>query len=223
MASSHILRETVGDVTECPICTETMVDPRLLPCIHTFCFICLDQLWERKQPGVTVPCPVCRTEVVIPVEGVSSLPKNFFVEKLIGAQELSKSENSTESICDLHEGKRLEIYCLECEVAVCTICFITEHTRHECSDMQSVAGDLMKRMKSNIEEARVVFAEADDQSKTMTSLMEDFEVSVREARSKIIETGQNMKQLVDKHVQSLLDHLEIEKAKKLEELKNATG
>ena len=87
---SNILHETVGDVTECPICTETMVDPRVLSCIHTFCFKCLDQLWKDKQPGVKVPCPMCRTEVVIPVKGVSSLQKNYFVDKLVGAQMLSK-------------------------------------------------------------------------------------------------------------------------------------
>ena len=218
MASSNILRETVGDVTECPICTETMVDSRVLPCIHTFCFKCLDQLWKYKQPGVKVPCPMCRTEFVIPVEGISSLSKNFFVEKLVGAQTLSKSENvavmcdiclaneeeeTCESVsekfciecqqhmckrclkfhssmnsskthqviptgskstatmaqyleinCTLHKGKRIEIYCLECEVAVCTICFVTKHNRHECSDVQSVADGLKKRIKSNIEETR---------------------------------------------------------------------
>ena len=260
-----------------------MVDPRVLPCIHTFCFKCLDQLWKDKQPGVKVPCPMCRTEVVIPVEGVSSLPKNFFVEKLAGAQKLSKSENAavmcdicmanednvtSESvsekfciecqqhmckrclkfhrsmnsskahqvipigskstatmeavqypgtICALHKGKGIEIYCLECQVAVCTICFITKHNRHECSDIQSVAEDLKKRIRSNIEETRGIVVEADKQSKTLKKLMEDFEVSVKEAQSKIIEAGEKMKQLVDMHVQALLGELQDEKIKKVKE------
>ena len=226
---------------------------------------------------------MCRTEVVIPVEGVSSLPKNFFVEKLVGAQTLSKRENvavmcdiclanednvTSESVsekfcidcqqnickrclkfhssmnstkshqliptenkstttmetvqypgtsCALHKGKGLEIYCLECEVAVCTICFITKHNRHECSDIQSVADDLKKRIKSNIEEIRSIVVEADKQSKTLKKLMEDYGVSVKEAQSKIIEAGEKMKQLVDQHVQALLAELEGERMKKVKE------
>ena len=129
MASSNILRETVGDVTECPICTETMVDPRVLPCIHTFCFKCLDQLWKDKQPGVKVPCPMCRTEVVNPVEGVSSLQKNFFVEKLVGAQKLSKRENVAVmcDICLANEDNVTsesvsEKFCIECQQHICKRC-----------------------------------------------------------------------------------------------------
>ena len=217
MASSKRLRETVGDVTECPICTETMVDPRVLPCIHTFCFKCLDQLWKGKQPGVKVPCPMCRKELEIPVEGVSSLQKHFVVGKLIRAQELSKCENSTEKRCSLHKGKTLDIYCLECGVAVCTICFIAEHTRHACSDIQSVAEDFKQRIKLSIEVTRGIVVEADYQSKTLKKLMEDFEVSVVEAQSKIIETGEKMKQRVDQHVQDLLEELENERAKKSKE------
>ena len=194
MATSRSLQETVGDVTECPICTESMVDPRQLPCIHTFCLKCLDQLWKDKQPGVRVPCPLCRTEVVIPVEGVSSLPKNFFIEKLVEAQKVSETEHAVvrcdiclkheapdisasvseifcteceqhmckmclkwhslmnttskhhviptgsklivaerwlyfpEARCHSHKGKEIDIYCMECKAAVCTICFITQRS-----------------------------------------------------------------------------------------------
>ena len=281
MASSKLLRETVGDVTECPICTETMVDPRVLPCIHTFCFKCLDQLWKGKQPGVKVPCPLCRTEVVIPVEGVSSLQKNFFVEKLLGAQKLSKSKNvpvmcdicsanednvTSESVsekfcvecqqhickrclkfhssmsatkthqvipigskstttmaeyqetsCALHKMEKIKIYCLECKVAVCTVCFITKHNRHECSDVQSVVEDLKKRIKSDIQETRGIVAETDNESKTLNKLMEKFGVRVREVQSKIIDSGEKIKHLVDQNVQALLEELEDERSKKVKE------
>ena len=35
MESSPMLR--ADDATECPICTEVLADPRVLPCIHTYC------------------------------------------------------------------------------------------------------------------------------------------------------------------------------------------
>ena len=154
---------------------------------------------------------------MIPVEGVSSFPKNFVVGKLIRAQELSKGDNSTEKSCSLHKGKALDIYCLECRVAVCTICFIAEHTRHACSDIQSVAEDFKQRIKSNIEGTRGFVVEADTQSKTLKKLMVDFEVSVTETQFKIIDAGENMKQLMDQHVQALLKELEDERRKKVKE------
>ena len=119
--------------------------------------------------------------------------------------------------CAVHKGKGIEIYCLECKVAVCTICFITKHRRHESSDVQSVAEDLKKRIKSNIEETRGIAVEADNQSKTLQKLMEDFEVSVKKAQSEIIEAGEKMKQLVDQHMQALLEELEDERSKKVKE------
>ena len=117
--------------------------------------------------------------------------------------------------CAAHKGKGIEIYCLECKVAVCTICSITKHNRHECSDIQSVGDDLKKRIRSNIEDIRGIVVGADKQSKTLKKLMEGFEVSVKEAQSKIIESGENMKQLVDQHVQALLGELDDERTRKV--------
>ena len=44
-----MLHEIVGDVTECPICAEVIVDSKVLPCIHTFCLKCLKGFLERQN------------------------------------------------------------------------------------------------------------------------------------------------------------------------------
>ena len=92
-----------------------------------------------------------------------------------------------------------------------------KHNRHECSDIQSVAEDLKKRIKSDIQETRGIVVEADNQSKTLKKLMEKFGVRVKEVQSKIIDSGEKIKQLVDKHVQALLEELEDERSKKVKE------
>ena len=52
MASSNILRETVGDVTECPICTETMVDPRVATSMHSHVLLQMSgSVVERQTTG----------------------------------------------------------------------------------------------------------------------------------------------------------------------------
>ena len=77
MAASSSLLEQINDITECSVCAEMMVDPKMLPCIHTFCFKCLDQHWKDKQSGDKVPCPLCRKEFEIPTGGIGNLQSNI--------------------------------------------------------------------------------------------------------------------------------------------------
>ena len=50
----------LDDITECPICTEVYTDPRVLPCVHTYCLKCIEKYSEDKQPGDELACPLCR-------------------------------------------------------------------------------------------------------------------------------------------------------------------
>ena len=132
MASSKMLNEVIGDVTECSICTEEIKDSKVLPCVHTFCRKCLEQLWKDKKPGDKVPCPVCRMEFDIPTGGVAELPKNFFVEKLLDAQKCQLNMSTSDVTCDICSSLRnennkviisaAEKHCLDCEQNLCSHC-----------------------------------------------------------------------------------------------------
>ena len=76
------------------------MDSKVLPCIHTFCLKCLEEFWKDKKPRDQVPCPLCRTPFNIPEGGLSDLPKNYFVEKLLEAQKLSNINQSIPT-CDI--------------------------------------------------------------------------------------------------------------------------
>lgn len=72
-------------ITTCPICCETLKDPRLLPCQHTFCLPCLQRLAHRKQSDLAseITCPLCRATVAAPRGDVTALPVNEFARGLI--------------------------------------------------------------------------------------------------------------------------------------------
>jgi hypothetical protein len=91
----------LDDITECPICTEVYTDPRVLPCIHTYCLKCLTTWGKDKLRGEKVACPLCMKDVEIPAGGFNELPKNFFVQKLIDAKSLSGSQSSRVKLCDI--------------------------------------------------------------------------------------------------------------------------
>ncbi|XP_033732862.1 uncharacterized protein LOC117322198 [Pecten maximus] len=58
-----------SEITDCPICLDTFERPKALPCLHTFCFECLDSFIAEKadksifrMPITSFPCPICRRD-----------------------------------------------------------------------------------------------------------------------------------------------------------------
>ena len=141
----------VNELTECSICTEVFTDPRVLPCQHTFCLKCLVNYGKNRPPGDDMPCPLCRKEFTIPDDGFSGMQKNFIVEKLLSARQLSAGEEagSIPATCDTHKDKEMEMFCLECELAICVKCYTESHKTHDCSDIEKVSADRRKQVKSD--------------------------------------------------------------------------
>ena len=122
------------DMTECSICTEVFTDPRVLPCIHTFCLNCLLNYGKDKHPGDDMPCPLCRKEFTIPDDGFSGIQKNFFMEKLVSARKLSAGEEAGQIVCDVcssdeerpceatSAAKPATKHCFQCQQNYCDQC-----------------------------------------------------------------------------------------------------
>jgi len=144
--------QTLDEVTECPICTEIFTDPRVLPCIHTYCLKCIESYGVNKKPGDKLSCPLCRKESVVPSGGLSELPRNFFVNKLLHVREISSTvELKTHSlVCDVcSHGERVNkkvpiatIYCIECRDKLCESYAVVHKNLKSCqSHATIVIGD----------------------------------------------------------------------------------
>lgn len=49
----------LADAVMCSICLESFVEARVLPCVHSFCTKCLEDLVDEQQ---MITCPECRQE-----------------------------------------------------------------------------------------------------------------------------------------------------------------
>ena len=122
------LIDEVKELTECSICTEMFRNPKILPCLHTFCLECLQQYGAGKEDGDLMSCPMCRKEFNVPTGGLSKLSANFFVDRLITAQSAATvaSQHKVEE-CDVClTGEQLKVtassFCKECHKNLCDAC-----------------------------------------------------------------------------------------------------
>src|SRR6218665_2403445 len=90
------------ELTDCCICLKTFTDPRTLPCIHTFCFQCLHEMFDKsdKKPGVEIQCPMCRSKSTLPIDGVQGIQKNFFMAGLIEVRSALNQSMTAIITCD---------------------------------------------------------------------------------------------------------------------------
>ena len=111
---------------ECPLCLETVKDPKTLPCLHSFCLLCLDKhaLYARRQLQTTIKCPVCLTCFQIP-EGdtFGDLPTSFHLNRLVDLLALRDGSEEAQRCSSCDENNTATCYCFVCQNFLCASCF----------------------------------------------------------------------------------------------------
>ncbi|KAK2840171.1 hypothetical protein Q5P01_013911 [Channa striata] len=133
--------ELVNPRALCNRCKRLYRDPKILPCLHTFCSDCIEQLepfsaCPRGSGGdaVTVLCPDCDSEVDIPLLGAAGLTTDHlaldevFLETLVTDGPLG---------CDLCGEGGAESRCEVCCVNLCEFC-CKAHRRQKRTASHSV-------------------------------------------------------------------------------------
>ncbi|CAH1233596.1 TRIM3 [Branchiostoma lanceolatum] len=126
----------------CPVCMLHFQDPKVLPCLHTFCKKCLEEWATKQQP---LECPTCRTQVSLPDQGVNGLRTNFYVNKLL---DFATAKKGTEPgvPCQVCEGGQGEAksWCTDCAVLLCESCTTMHHKIPGTRDHELVSQEVMK-------------------------------------------------------------------------------
>ena len=111
----------------CPVCLDTFKDPTILiGCGHTYCRGCLKNLIGNAGRNA-IMCPECRGITKLDRHGVRTLPPNVTIKKLLSD---SKDLATRGLHCSFHEFAKRDIYCEDCEILLCPLCFSDGHTTH---------------------------------------------------------------------------------------------
>ncbi|XP_069079382.1 E3 ubiquitin-protein ligase TRIM56-like [Pleurodeles waltl] len=119
---SEVLRE---DYLSCKICYELFRTPKLLPCLHTYCQQCLEQLVTKGS----LNCPECRIKVSVK-DGVKNLKSNFFINSLLELLQPKQTNDLECSVCATAKKHLTAVSrCLDCHDFLCQSCSLG----HGCS------------------------------------------------------------------------------------------
>ena len=276
------------ELLECSICQEAFNDPRQLPCIHTFCFGCLEKLRASNQHEDEVICPFCRRNWKLPSDGVNGLPKNFFIEKVrevtnilvisrshceicSSEEESNKLKNVDllfycidcrqhmcghccknkhskfrviknhqlidlkkggdhfneltrkldQNLCDNHESENIKMFCLDCELAICMICYVENHSQHKCSDVIKVCEEFRDQLHQSIVLVSEYKKECTEIQRDLGQKNDHLFADIASCESRIVEAIQTLLQLIYSHAGKLIEGLNELKLAKLRETKTS--
>ena len=118
----YCLCSSMADVT-CEKCDEYYKDPRMLPCLHTYCLCCLEKELESQT---VLHCPNCKEEVTLSKNGVSDLPQDLHMANQAEIARISEKVEDTNEHCEAcrrsdTSGKAVA-FCIDCKEFLCKIC-----------------------------------------------------------------------------------------------------
>ncbi|KAJ8032737.1 E3 ubiquitin-protein ligase TRIM56 [Holothuria leucospilota] len=121
--AENVIQSLSKDFVHCDICREPYNEPKMLPCLHSFCIQCLEQ-WARNTHARPLSCPTCRRTVDLPSTGVNGLPNIFFLvslmERLEEAKQISKQDKYCN--CNICRNKIGTMFCVDCKMHICQDC-----------------------------------------------------------------------------------------------------
>uniref|UniRef100_A0A3Q4HLE1 RING-type E3 ubiquitin transferase n=1 Tax=Neolamprologus brichardi TaxID=32507 RepID=A0A3Q4HLE1_NEOBR len=134
------------DLDTCPVCHLSFhsKEPKLLPCLHTFCGRCLplpSRNLDVTEPSVSqinvIRCPVCRQECM-----AADVVDNMFVKESFEAPS-STVERAVQLCMTCDDNTEAAGFCVECVEYLCTTC-VEAHQRVKFTK------DHMIRQKSEV-------------------------------------------------------------------------
>ena len=110
----------------CEKCDKYYEDPRMLPCLHSFCLGCLEKELETQETQSSLHCPSCKEKVTLSENGVSDLPQDLHKANEAEITRISEKVEDADEMCEVcgrtdTTGKAVA-YCIECKEYLCKFC-----------------------------------------------------------------------------------------------------
>jgi len=177
-----------------------------------------DEATEVKV--ATVYCVECQQKLC---QACEEDHKKFKVTRRHQTLELGNESLSLKlplSTCKTHVDKYLEIYCFDCKMVICIMCYINSHNKHKCSNVNAVADEFRERMTTDVGKITAGVDKCRDMLTKIEKEKNDFIEQFAKAGVEISEKAEQLKQMIDVHKEKLMNELSAMKQKRLKEIES---
>jgi len=118
----------LAEEVKCVVCFEYMEEPRTLPCGHSICASCLDNMVNStfSKNMEIVRCPICMSNHPLPHKWIRNFNLAHITEKL--------KQIKLSNICAECNDSSCNAYCQACHVFLCTDCHKKVHQDHSLEE-----------------------------------------------------------------------------------------
>ncbi|XP_035699114.1 tripartite motif-containing protein 3-like [Branchiostoma floridae] len=218
-ATPSSLGEQICEELSCSICLELFTRPKVLPCQHTFCQDCLQDITGRK---LYVKCPNCRRQVRLPNQGVAGLPDCHIVANMCDKLQqqstlVPREERQSGNRCSFHPCEVPKLYCNQCNKPVCTECLDEVHNSHNTITLKKALRERKEPVQELITEGRNIL-------ETYVSFLKNLKEKEKTLDRQKQETDNSIIQAYNQEVQKVAekkDHLLFQEEEKYKKKKEA--
>ena len=172
----HNLHEEVS----CSVCMSPFTEPKILPCFHTFCLHCLNELQRTSGKHGEITCPECRRKFQVPGSGYpKDLPANFRMNSLLDVMAIQKCNVAGVKCGNCEKTSAQSFYCFKCCAFWCDDCIAAHNIIRANKDHKVLAiKDFQDQDIENVLRRPVFCQKEHHENKKLKFFCKDCEVAI---------------------------------------------
>ena len=176
----QILLHNLHEQVSCSVCMSPFTDPKILPCFHTFCLHCLNELQRTSGKHGEITCPECRRKFQVPGSGYpKDLPANFRINSLLDVMAIQKCNVAGVKCGNCDKRSAQSFYCFKCCTFWCDDCIAAHNIIRANKDHKVLAiKDFQDQDIENVLRRPVFCQKEHHENKKLKFFCKDCEVAI---------------------------------------------
>ena len=174
------LLHNIHEEVSCSVCMSPFTDPKILPCFHTFCLHCLNELQRTSGKHGEITCPECRRTFQVPGSGYpKDLPANFRMNSLLDVMAIKKCSVAGVKCGNCEKTSAQSFYCFKCCAFWCDDCIAAHNIIRANKDHKVLAiKDFQDQDVENVLRRPVFCQKEHHENKKLKFFCKDCEVAI---------------------------------------------